>query len=129
MNQTEAASPRCRPTIRAAQRYGPAPPASRIAAAIAARRAYGPPLTPEPLRALNRVTTRGQDQGALPATARRSVQTSRSNTNKSSLYGFRGLPRCSRDSGVTGSDSSCRVGAGGCRQGRTASVGCWPGRS
>jgi hypothetical protein len=34
----------------AAPGYGPVPPASRVAAAIAARRAGGPPLTPEPLR-------------------------------------------------------------------------------
>jgi hypothetical protein len=36
----------------AAPGYGAAPPASRVATAIATRRTYGPPLTPEPLRPL-----------------------------------------------------------------------------
>jgi hypothetical protein len=48
---------RCRLSIGAAQRYGPVPPASRVVATIAARRACGPPLTPEPL------TTRRHGQG------------------------------------------------------------------
>ncbi len=46
--------------------YGAAPPASRVATAIAARRACGPPLTPEPLRPL---TAQWQGAGAKPLPA------------------------------------------------------------
>jgi len=46
----ETASPTLFFPPTAAPGYGAAPPASRVATAIAARRAYGPPLTPQPLR-------------------------------------------------------------------------------
>jgi hypothetical protein len=46
--------------------YGAVPPASRVATAIAARRAFAPPLTPEPLRPL---TTQWQGAGAKPLPA------------------------------------------------------------
>ena len=46
-------------------RYGAAPPASRVADALAARRPCGPPLTREPLRPRGAVN-RGQAQ-ACPA--------------------------------------------------------------
>ncbi|KZS76525.1 hypothetical protein A4G29_03070 [Mycobacterium kansasii] len=44
--------------------YGAAPPASR-ALYVAARRAYGPPLTPEPLRPLT-AQRHGQEQSPCP---------------------------------------------------------------
>jgi len=47
-------------------RYRAAPPASRVAVAIAARRACGPPLTPESLRPLT-AQRHGQAQQPLPA--------------------------------------------------------------
>ena len=66
--------------------YGAAPPDSRVAIALAARRASGPPLTPEPLRPLTR--KRCGAGGALPATPRGAQhQQSRSNPYKPSLYG------------------------------------------
>ena len=52
-------------SIGAAPGYGPVPPASRVAAAIAARRACGPPLTPEPRRPPSRSSTGRRT--ALPA--------------------------------------------------------------
>ena len=51
--------------LRAAPRLRAVPPASTVAAAIAARRAHGPPLTPEPLRPLTESGTGGRT--ALPA--------------------------------------------------------------
>jgi hypothetical protein len=91
MNQSRRLRRRCSPTPAPRGGYGAAPPASRVANALAARRACGPPLTPEPLRPLTR--KRCGQGGALPATLRGAQhQQSRSNPYKSSLYGFRGLP-------------------------------------
>jgi len=53
--------------------YGAAPPASRVATAIAARRAYGPPLTPQPLRPLTAQSARAGAQPLPARTARRSA--------------------------------------------------------
>ena len=50
-----------------------APPASRVATAIAARRAYGPPLTPQPLRPLTAQSARAGAQPLPARTARRSA--------------------------------------------------------
>ena len=55
-----------RPGVVAPVRYRAAPPASRVAVAIAARRACGPPLTPESLRPLT-AQRHGQAQQPLPA--------------------------------------------------------------
>jgi hypothetical protein len=85
--QLEAASPPLSPSSRAAPRYGAAPPASRVATAIAARRAYGPPLTPEPLRPLTQ-QRHGQAHSAARKLARRFPK-----SLQPSLYGFRGLPK------------------------------------
>ena len=60
---TAGASPR---GCSAAPGYRAAPPASRVAVAIAARRACGPPLTPESLRPLT-AQRHGQAQQPLPA--------------------------------------------------------------
>ncbi len=60
--------------------YGAAPPASRVATAIAARRACGPPLTPEPLRPL---TAQCQGQGQSPCPPDRTALTTKPNTTKS----------------------------------------------
>jgi hypothetical protein len=57
----------------AAPGYGAAPPASRVATAIAARRAYGPPLTPQPLRPLTAQPARAGAQPLPAQTARRSA--------------------------------------------------------
>src|SRR5262245_21198800 len=66
----------------AAPGYGAAPPASRVATAIATRRAYGPPLTPEPLRPLRHTAARA-GAAALPAGPRGAQQhLSRSNPYK-----------------------------------------------
>ena len=73
MNPAEAASPPLSPLLRAAQGYGAAPPASRVATAIAARRAYGPPLTPQPLRPLTAQSARAGAQPLPARTARRSA--------------------------------------------------------
>ena len=65
MNPIEAASPPLSSPLSAAPGYGAVPPASRVAATIAARRAYGPPLTPEPLRPLS-AQRHGQAHGPCP---------------------------------------------------------------
>ena len=70
----------------AAQGYGPVPPASRVAAAIAAGRACGPPLTPEPLRPLN-APWHGQTQGAARRARGANPKQPRSNPYNQSLYG------------------------------------------
>jgi hypothetical protein len=62
-DSTAGASPR---GCSAAPGYRAAPPASRVAVAIAARRACGPPLTPESLRPLT-AQRHGQAQQPLPA--------------------------------------------------------------
>jgi hypothetical protein len=68
-----------------------APPASRVATAIAARRAYGPPLTPQPLRPLT-AQRHGQAHSPCPPEPHGARLISRSNPYKQSLYGLRGLP-------------------------------------
>jgi hypothetical protein len=60
--------------------YGAAPPASRVATAIATRRAYGPPLTPEPLRPL---TAQRQGQEQSPCPPNRTALTTKSHKTKS----------------------------------------------
>ena len=62
-DSTAGASPR---GCSAAPGYRAAPPASRVAVAIAAQRACGPPLTPESLRPLT-AQRHGQAQQPLPA--------------------------------------------------------------
>jgi hypothetical protein len=72
---------------RAAQGDGPVPPASRVAATITARRACGPPLTPEPL------TTQRHGQGqALPAHRAAHIPPTKIKFLPPSLYGLRELP-------------------------------------
>src|ERR1700739_3985335 len=61
----EAASPPLPFPVSAAPGYGAAPPASRVATAIATRRACGPPLTPEPLRPFT-AQLQGQEQSPCP---------------------------------------------------------------
>lgn len=56
--------------------------------AIATRRAYGPPLTPEPLRPPSRAARPGKDQRPCPPEHAALNQ----DPYKSSLYGSRGLP-------------------------------------
>jgi len=69
----ETASPTLFFPPTAAPGYGAAPPASRVATAIAARRAYGPPLTPQPLRPLTAQSARAGAQPLPARTARRSA--------------------------------------------------------
>ena len=90
MNRVKAASRRCLLLYDAAPGYGPVPPASRVAIAIAQRRACGPPVTPEPLRPLNQQRHRA-GAGRCPPGARRRTQT-KIKSLQPSLYGFTGLP-------------------------------------
>ena len=69
----ETASPTLFFPPTAAPGYGAVPPASRVATAIAARRAYGPPLTPQPLRPLTAQSARAGAQPLPARTARRSA--------------------------------------------------------
>ncbi len=89
--QKETASPplSCPPS--AAAGYGAAPPASRVATAIATRRAYGPPLTPEPLRPLP-AQRHGQEQQPCPPDPPRRPAPIKIKSLQTSLYGYRGLP-------------------------------------
>jgi hypothetical protein len=66
MTQSEAAAPPLSSRLSAVRGYGAAPPASRVATAIATRRVCRPPLTPEPLRPLT-AQRHGQAQKPLPA--------------------------------------------------------------
>src|SRR5262245_53384778 len=68
--------------------YGAAPPASRVATAIAGRRACGPALDPGGLCGPSREAAGGRSKAPCPPTARRS----RPDPYKQSLYGYRGLP-------------------------------------
>ena len=77
--------------------YGAAPPASRVATAIAARRACGPPLTPEPLQPL---TAQCQGQGQSPCPPDCTALTTKPNTTKS--LRFQGI--------ATGSTAAARIG-------------------
>ena len=88
----ETASPTLFFPPTAAPGYGAAPPASRVATAIAARRAYGPPLTPQPLRPSPR-SRHGQAHSPCPPEPHGARLISRSNPYKQSLYGFQGIAR------------------------------------
>ena len=91
MNPVEAASPPLSFPVSAVPGYGAAPPASRVAIAIATRRACGPPLTPEPLRPLT-AQWHGQAQSPCPPN-RTALNTDQDQIpTTQSLYGFRGLP-------------------------------------
>jgi hypothetical protein len=68
--------------------YGAAPPASRVATAIAARRVLRPALDPGASTAPHRAVAGGRGK----APARRTARRSRPSPTKQSLYGFRGLP-------------------------------------
>ena len=82
MNHDEAASPPLYPRARAARGYGAAPPASRVAIALAARRACRPALDPGASAAPDAQKRCGA-AGALPATPRGAQhQQSRSNPYK-----------------------------------------------
>src|SRR5881392_2859106 len=88
----EAASPPLTPRRGAtAAGYGAAPPASRVATAIATRRPCGPPLTPEPLRPLTRSGT-GQGQQPLPTEEpRRSTAPHSSKSLQTKSLQFQGI--------------------------------------
>jgi hypothetical protein len=92
----EAASPPLSFLVSAGRGYGAAPPGSR-ALRVATRRAYGPPLTPEPLRPLT-AQRHGQEQSPARPNARRSQP----RPTKQSLYGSRGLPYLSTAQVVSG---------------------------
>jgi len=79
MTKKEAASPPLSFPVSAGRGYGAAPPASR-ALRVAMRRAYGPPLTPEPLRPLT-AQRHGQEQSPCPP--KRPALTTRSHQTRS----------------------------------------------
>ena len=89
----EAASPPLSFPVSAERGYGAAPPASK-ALRVATRRAYGPPLTPEPLRPLT-AQRHGQEQSPCPP--KRPALTTTSHQTKS--LRFEGIARLSSRSG------------------------------
>lgn len=85
--------------------YGAAPPASRVATAIATRRALRPALDPGALYGPSPRSGRRAGAKPLPAQPHGAHDP---NPTKQSLYGYRGLPTC-RCGAVCDRDKACNA--------------------